>query len=102
MHKLADLIWFKVIGLKILDTPKTNARVFEDIRLAFAWLEMLVSRVPDEYDLSRLSPRYGTYKTEEEAEKDMARIDKQTLEKSNYMLNKKVPTALSSLILRNY
>lgn len=80
MQKLGDLIWLKVTNMKILETPKTTGRVLQDIGLGLAWLEMLASRVSDEYDLSLLSPRYGTYKTEEEADTDMKRIQKKTLE----------------------
>jgi hypothetical protein len=55
MDRLGDLIWFKVTPLKIFETIRTSTRVFEDIGMARAWLEMLSLRVKDEYDLSKLS-----------------------------------------------
>jgi hypothetical protein len=49
-QRLQDLIWFKISGLKILDTPRSTGMIFDDIGRAQAWIEMVASRVKDEYD----------------------------------------------------
>lgn len=85
LHKLADIIWFKVTGLKLLETQSASSRVLEDIGRSTTWLEMLSSRVKDEYDLSRLAPRYDKeeldkLKDDKEREKKyIEEVDNQTL-----------------------
>ena len=49
-QRLQDLIWFKISGLKILDTPSSTGMIFDDIGHPRAWIEMVASRVKDEYD----------------------------------------------------
>jgi len=79
INKLADIIWFKVTGLRLLETQRTSSRVLDDIGRSSAWLEMLASRVKDEYDLTKLQPRYGDYSkmNDKQEKKEMERIDKQ-------------------------
>jgi hypothetical protein len=89
-HKLMDLVWFKVVTLKIFETVETSQRVFEDIGRARAWLEMLALRVGDvslrvgdEYDLTKLSDvpydkeEEKKCKTEEELSEYRSKIIKQ-------------------------
>lgn len=94
INKLADIIWFKVTGLRLLETQRTSSRVLDDIGRSSAWLEMLASRVKDEYDLTKLQPRYGDYSkmTEEQEKKEMERIDKQTLEDFEIYAKQNSPT----------
>jgi hypothetical protein len=96
INRLLDLIWHEVQRLKILDSQRATSIVLGDIGRTRAWTEMLASRVNDEYDLSKLSPRYDkkeldSCKNEAEQKKYIENIDKKTLEDFEKYANENIP-----------
>jgi hypothetical protein len=65
IHELQVLIFDKIHVQKILDSDKATSVVLNDISRAMAWTDMFASRVPDQYTLSELIPRYGDKEMEE-------------------------------------
>jgi hypothetical protein len=95
VHQLQDIIFRKIYRSEILDSEKATNVIFGDIGRVLAWTEMLSVRIRDEYDLSKLEPRYDKEEldklSDSKQKQYVDRINKETLESFEKYTEENIP-----------